>query len=996
MFEMETLKAPRKALALAWIAAALVATSAFGKIAPELAPRTLVTKHFRVHYPLHYEMFADALAERLEEAFGLLSRDFDWRPKGAVEVVVRSDIDQANGFAEVFPYNRIVIHAVPPAAWGFDAETDDWLRTLAIHELTHIIDESSGVFRHLRSVFGSSAKTNPYQPTWLVEGLAVYEETRFTRSGRGRSTWSDLVLRASADAGLLEADGHTANLETDPALRVSLDRLNDGVDPWPGAHVPYLFGYVLTETLADRHGAGTPAALSKANSGHLPFAVELVAEEVIGGRYSAVWSDAVARVKRFAKVDSDLIREAGPITRGKEITSIGRRTRGITVAGDFVYFIRDSYRTGTGLSRVSLGSGEREDLTDFPPFDLRASTDVWGNRVRSAPDGGGVLYSRLTPFLEHSLFSEVFFYDVERGTETAVTLGARASDPDPSPDFRWNAREKKIDAGSIVYVKQLADARQALALRAAGTKEEEVPVEGELLERLSSPVWERSGEWIIYVSRRANIGSVLTAINPKTKRKIALTAPESVRETITGPGFSPEGDLVFSSNRGGIFNLRRIPATELSAFLRDPTRSPPRVETWTNAEYGLFEPTFGNRAGRPTSFALAYRERGLDLVELPSSRKDAHPPKIETLRDKLRSVSSKEGENQPIGVSSEALRSERRRYSVWPAILPHYWAPDVRRVPDGFRIGAQTGSFDAWERHDYRIFLGGDTRANFPVWDFVYRYDGFIPTLEFSTRQENRYFATYRESNRSRTTEATAYVPAGRYSTFGIGATASTSRLFTEERSVGGFELSWGFRRMKVYPDSIDRAGESGVAISVGLTSFVVGEERFSEFRSGIEARIPSFFPRHFLRVHGNYGTANNDRLSTHYFLGGGEETISRDQTDLLRGYEPGTIFGRKILTTNFEYVFPVVDLFRGLGTFPVFFERSRLKLFYDAGSAEIVGTEAVNLRRWVSGAGAHLLNDFNFLYRVPVTFGIGVDHGFRREYGGETRLVLGLFSRWH
>jgi hypothetical protein len=998
MFEMETLKAPRKALALAWIAAALAATSAFGKIAPELAPRTLVTEHFRVHYPLHYEKFADALAERLEEAFGLLSRDFDWRPEGVVEVVVRSDIDQANGLAEVFPYNRIVVHAVPPNAWGFDAETDDWLRTLAIHELTHIIanDESSGVFRYLRSIFGSAAKTNPYQPVWLVEGLAVYEETRFTRAGRGRSTWSDLVLRASADAGLLEAEGHPANPESDPALRISLDRLNDGVDPWPGAHVPYLFGYVLTETLADRRGAGTPAALSRANSGHLPFAVEKVAEEVLGSGYPAIWSEAVARVKRFAKVDAELIREAGSITRGKEITSIGRRTRGIGVFGDFAYFIRDSYRTGTGLTRVSLHSGERKDLTDFPPFDLRASTESWGNRVRTTPTGDGLLYSRLTPFLEHSLFSEAFFFDPETGTETVLTTGARAVDPDPSPDFRWDSREKKIAAGSIVYVKHLADARQAIVRREAGAKnEEEILVEGEMLERLSSPTWGRSGEWIVYVSRPPNSGSSLRATNLKTKRKIVLTLPESVREMVTGPTFSSEGDLIFSSNRGGVFNLRQISAVRLSEVLDGRAKGTPRMETLTNAKYGLFEPAFGKRAEKPVVFALEYGERGLDLVEIPFSGKDLPAPKIGTVREKIRSVSSSEAENAATS-PSRLLHSERRRYSVWPAVLPHYWAPDLRRVPDGFRMGALTGSLDAWERHDYRIFLGGDTRANFPVWDFTYRYDGFIPTLEFSTRQENRYFATYQESNRSRITEATAYIPAGRYSTFGIGATASTSRLFSEERSTGGFELSWRFRRMKVYPDSIDREGESGIAGSAGLTGFVVGEERFSEFRSGIETRVPSLFERHFLRLRASYATANNDRLSRHYFLGGGEETISRDQTDLLRGYEPGTIFGRRILTTNVEYVFPMVDLFRGLGTFPVFFERSRLKLFYDAGSAEIVGTEPVNLRRWVSGAGMHLLSDFNFFYRVPVTFAVGVDHGLRRDYGGETRFVLGLFSRWH
>jgi hypothetical protein len=237
-------------------------------------------------------------------------------------------------------------------------------------------------------------------------------------------------------------------------------------------------------------------------------------------------------------------------------------------------------------------------------------------------------------------------------------------------------------------------------------------------------------------------------------------------------------------------------------------------------------------------------------------------------------------------------------------------------------------------------------------------------------------------------------MPSGWDSYVLLGFTSTTSRLFGQRESIGGFQLGWSFDRMKVFDSSIDSSGERGIRGRAELTGYLVGSERFSSFDSRIDVRIPTPFPRHYFRIGGNYAGANNDRISALYFLGGGEETIASQSDFLLRGYPQGTIFGRRIVTSNFEYVFPVVDLFRGFGSFPVFFERSRLKVFFDAGSAEYVGNDSQDFRRWPNSVGTHLLSDFNLLYRVPVTVAIGFDYGLARDLGGERRVVFGLYSR--
>lgn len=941
----------------------LMAGGASGKIAPEQDRLSFHTAHFRFHYPSHYRTFTENLSVSLEEAFGLLSRDLGWSPEGKTEVVVRGDSDVPGGVAEVFPYNRLVIQAVPPEPFGFFSESDDWIRTLAIHELTHIIanDETSGLFRFLRSFIGTAAKVNPYQPSWLIEGLAVYEETRLTGAGRGRSVWNQMITRQAV---------HDENFSVDGPI--SLDRLNDGVPYWPAGNTPYLYGYLLVEAIAETGGAKAPFEISNLNSGRLPFLIDGVARSRLGKNYSEIWRGLVEKIGTQEKSDWALLSKTPP-TPTESLTSIGRRTRGAApftggARKDDILFIRDSRREGVGLSH--LHAGAVKNLNEWR----------WdgGTRVRAVPDGNGAGYSKIIPFREHSLYSELFYYDLDRSLESQLTEGARAADPDFSPDFKWDPAARKISGGKIVFVKNLPDGNQAIATWDG--ENEDLLFAGEHFERIATPVYGsgKSSDWIAFSEKSRTTGEKIRAIQISTRKVFDRTTPESARDSAITPEWDAHGNLLFASGRGGVFNLYRVA----------PGKNPVRV---THVTGGLIQPV---SVGENRVIALEYGPNGFNLARLPLSPPGLPPlSELTTLREKISGA--------PPGVSGESnsgfdpnLERSATAYSVLPALLPHYWGPDLRRVSDGWTLGIQTGSVDAWESHRYRLFGAYDTRTTFPLVDINYQYDGLFPTFEFSLRQENRYFANYRESNRIRTGALRAYIPAGWDTNFIVGGTASTSRFFGGEESSSGFELGWSLRRMVAYDDSIDREGESGVALDAGITGYFAGEERYSSIRSLLELRIPSPVRRHFLRIAVDYAHANNDRIEALYFLGGGEETIAANREFLFRGYDPGTVFGREILTSNFEYHFPVADIFHGWGTFPAYFERARVKLFMDVASAEYVGTEQRSLKRWPSGAGIHFLNDFNLLYRVPVTIAFGFDRGFSPDLGGETRFVLGLYSR--
>jgi hypothetical protein len=974
---METLKARSRLLAILLFFSAFWTMAAAGKIAPELGRRTLRTAHFRVYYPPSYQAFAEAMADRLENSYLLLASELKWTPRGPIEVVLRGDIDVPNGSAEVFPYNRLVLNAVPPDPWGFFSESDDWIGTLAVHELTHVIanDETRGFFDFLRTFIGSAAKINPYQPMWLVEGLAVYEETTKTSRGRGRSIWNDMIVRTGLANSLFDAD-HAQG----PDFKVTLDRLNDGVRPWPGPNSAYLYGYAITEAMASRGGADAPTRTSTANSGTFPFAIEGVARETLGTGYPGLWSETISRLRAGGTQDLDSIGKE-PLTSATRLTSTGRRTRGFAASsGDRFYFIRDSERSGTGIS-VRYPTGNVRDLNYWR----------WdgGTRLRLTADGRYLVYSRYFPFLEDSLYSEVCLYDLKTEKEIQLTYGARAIDPEPSLDFEWDPDRGRIRRGEIYAVKNRDDANQSI-IRIEGAPDgpREIAIyDGENFARLGAPALSPGVPSRLAFSvkgltggERIRILNLHDAAPADGIRDVGvLTDPRAVATT---PDWDRDGSLLFATGAGGVFNLARISVAELAG-------KSPRVDRITNFTTGALEPT-RPYPGAPLS-AMVYGKAGWDLATVVPGAYSAEGPGVKTLEAKIST------RDDPVPSEARVVPSTPKSptsYSVFPALIPKYWAPDVRKVTDGWTYGVRTASYDAWENHHYKIFAGADSRASFPIWNLNYQFDGFYPTLELSVVRENSYFATYGESNQIDTDEANVYMPADWDSSVLLGLKSTTSRFFNAKETTGGFSLGWVLDHMRRYDDSIDAGGEAGVRGRAEVTGYFAGKERFSSFDSRMDLRIASPFRRHFFRIQANYAAANNEDLSALYYVGGGEDTIA-DQTDfLLRGYPQGTIFGRKILTSNFEYLFPVADIFRGFGTFPAYFQSSRVDLFFDAGSADIVSGDNRGFRRWPTAVGAHLLSDFNVLYRVPVTLALGFDYGLDKDLGGERRVVFGLYSR--
>ena len=87
----------------------------------------------------------------------------------------------------------IVLIATPPDVYFSTSYTEDWIKLLVFHEYTHMlnIDATTEWMEALRVLFGDVVRPNSLWPVWMLEGLAVYYETRTS----GTWAWPESLLR---------------------------------------------------------------------------------------------------------------------------------------------------------------------------------------------------------------------------------------------------------------------------------------------------------------------------------------------------------------------------------------------------------------------------------------------------------------------------------------------------------------------------------------------------------------------------------------------------------------------------------------------------------------------------------------------------------------------------------------------------------------------------------------------------------------------------------
>lgn len=573
-------------LALAALAAPQAGRAA-GPYDPEVPYLTLTTPRFLVSFPEGYGHIALRAADIAESAYPYMVRRYGWAPAGRISLIINDQTDFANGSATIVPNKVITVYVTAPTKVSGLEEYDDWLSTVIIHEMAHIfhLDMAFGLPWVGRLLFGKYVSMNMYNPAWVTEGLAVYEETVSSGSGRGRSTYVEMVLRAAA----LE--------DRFP----SIDQGLRGYPHWPFSNIAYFFGGRFQLWLAERYGEEKLLEYHRTYATNpVPYVTAISAKLVFGETMEALWDAFAAEVKEDAERQAAIIaRGPLPVTEPVRLTRHGGECLGprITPDGQHVLYSTSSPVDGPRVRRMRLDGSGDEVLVN----------DTLSEAISFDPQGTAFYFQQAEINQRFYAHNSLLRYDIRRESFARMKLAEGADKKEflaPSGSLRARDPDLSPDGELMVFVQSPYGAnRLVLAeVEADGvslTPRVLVPAEPDV--EFSGPRFSPDGQRVA-VSRFKG-GRRDIVLYDLEGRVTELTRD---RAQDTDPTWSKDGRyLVFVSDRAGAYNLY---AYDLEAA---------ELRQLTNVVTGAFQPSVS-----PDGATVVFRGYSADGFDVYATRFD--------------------------------------------------------------------------------------------------------------------------------------------------------------------------------------------------------------------------------------------------------------------------------------------------------------------------------------------------------------------------------------
>jgi hypothetical protein len=965
----------------------LCAPALHAQIDPSHHWLTLQTAHFRVNFTQSTEPLARRIAADAERAYGQLSEQLH-PPRGMIDIVLTDDIDESNGSATPYPTNRIVIYANPPVEETALRYTNDWGQLVITHELTHIfhLDRTRGIWLIGQHVFGRAAALFPnlYDPSWLTEGLAVYEESKLAGAGRIEGSEHRMIARAAAIDGDFPAIG---------ALSLAQGR-------FPFGESAYSYGSLFIDYVARTRGESQIRTfVDKSSANLIPYLVDIPAREAFGISFSRAWHQFADSIAETIHVEPP-----PPLPAWRELTHDG-----VDVFAPRWLSDSSIIYSGTG-GKQSFGA-YRVDLNG-----KRVRVGRRNSRSANVPvAGNGLLYSQLDFTNPYQARNDLWVQ--QGGHEHQLTFGQRLSSPD-------------VRADGLIVAEQIIPGATRLVLVSKDGKTIKPLTHGSYDEMWTEPRWSHDGEFIA-ASRwvRGNISQIVV-IDTAGELMHIVSSGTSIEATPSW--LRDDMGVVYSSDRTGVTQLYAEQFESRGGFDRGHT------VRLSDASTGIFEPTMS--APGTTLAAVLFRSDGYHLGVAPS----ASPVSVPGYRDTVasRSVAPVIVDTGRVRAYS-AWHTVLPRYwlptidagldngyrvggttSGSDVIGRHIMSASLE-APLNNR-GGVVGSFD----YDYKGFglpiLSFDASQDWESLGSAFSRDAGQPVIGeiFRRTRTADFLATWvRQRIRSALT-------------FSAGAGVEYRSHASSPSDVLALVDSGGELDSHTYPTLTAAASysnvqypafaispEDGIELNVtardrtrtGLTGS--GSQSLSTVGSAALFKSLNWpgFSHHVIALRGAAGVTD-ERANTYYSVGGisgstfqlvpGYTIGEGRKTFPVRGFASGTLIGTRAVVGSAEYRVPLFLIGNSPGALPFFLDRSSLTFFGDYGSAwcpkAVTGAEVCNresqLGRYSMGSvGGELNVNLGVLsWDSPYRFRLGVAHptqngAFFGEKPWQVYLVAGV-----
>ncbi|HET7201665.1 MAG TPA: hypothetical protein VFI80_12720 [Burkholderiales bacterium] len=506
---------------------------------PSLRWRTLDTEHFSVHFAEKNRAQAQLAAEVAESVYPRVTGWLRWEPESRTHFVVLDSADFSNGLSTPLPFSYFEIFLSPPDE-GELLQNREWLELVITHEFTHIVhlDKARGGPLFMRRIFGRiplgpipvlipGAFPDLLEPRWVLEGLAVYSESDWTK-GYGRLGQSQFEgeMRAETARGFrplreLNAEGRGFPLNRD-----------------------YLYGSYFFMFLAERYGPQAVPDYVEVYSGlWFPFRVEGALSAVTGKSMSELWSEYYDWLNaRFAAKTVEPARK--PDEGGEVLERAWSLTSPLVTPQGDRWFVRgDGYTLPRLMRRTPLG--DAEFVRQVEP----------GTRLAASPRGE-LLLAQLEICGNYNYYYDLYRLSPGGGLERLTRCGR----------FRFAA---PLADGRIAAVRVAGGVGEVVVLNGEGGFERLLyrAAQGEALTGLAA-----RGDAVVVTSLRGRLWS-LSKI--ESGRVQVLVVDSAVKHS---PRFGDSGDeIYFVANYGNVYNVWSWRPGER------------RLARWTEARNGVRE-----------------------------------------------------------------------------------------------------------------------------------------------------------------------------------------------------------------------------------------------------------------------------------------------------------------------------------------------------------------------------------------------------------------------
>jgi WD40 repeat protein len=933
---------------------------------PALKWKTIKTEHFAFNYYEGEEDVVKRLAAMAEDVYRDVTTKFDAYPKGRTQIVVVDNNDLANGFTLVIPYNLILLRAVPPFADSTLDDYDDWLHELLTHEFTHVvhISDTRWPAKLLKLAFGKLMAPNGLTPGWVTEGMAVYDESEFTTRGRGRSSFTDMLLRT--------------DILNDRFLH--LDQMAGTQYDWPAWQAQYLYGIGFWKFLADKYGEDKMVDFSHHYGASLRFFMlnsqakrsyrkELTPEEKerCAEKYHDTEGPYGTRVppetcgpdrgqsfyKLWDEWKADLTQRYGAVRDSVTKSGLKEGDTYLAPAKGESFSLPTISPDGKQLAYMANSVDYR---TQLRIKDLNTGKDrvlIKGRDIQQlafSQDGEKLLVSYLASYKRYNEFSDLFEIDLKTGKMKQITHGERARDPDANHAGKIVASIQKTGHGE-------------LGVYDPATKQWKTVFKAD---QFDHPRWMPNGQDVV-VSVHKDKQRDLWIIDTETGEGHKITDDVAVEDR---PMVDRDLRVVYySSDKSGIPNIYRY----------DPyTKS---TKAMTNVLTGAFSPSLGPDGSLLYQY---YNGRGFEVRKI--ARGTATPPEV------------KQGtEMKPAGPiklfddSSVSLEGAKP-YSPFPKLLiPRYIMPNFSFVDNAVFLSATLSNYDPLYRHFWFGDVTYRTDNNFVGFDLGYTYSRYRPAFSVGISDFTvNYGDVFRLGTNFYEERRRAY--GGVSVPIGVGYSHLSLQYFFEDRSaqsglpagttlttLGHYAGLYGlYSYIRTQGTAAGISPEKGERFLFGVegTNSIFGaSDHLEQIVIGGDFRKYILMPyskHHVIALRAAGGAAFGDKLlQGNFTLGGslGESFITAASTRLftLRGLPLATFARDRAWVASVEYRLPLYSVERGLGTTPFALNNMHLDFFADVGDA--FNNPSF---RPLLGLGAEIRGDFIIGYHLPLMGRLG------------------------